>query len=72
MLAEGANGPTRDELTKVLHLPPNLPAVGDLGRHYAAGGRPYTLSVANSLWGQTGYPWQPALQTRLRERYGPG
>jgi serpin B len=72
MLADGANGPTRDELVKAFHFPADLPAVGDLGRFYAAGGRPYELSVANALWGQRGYPWRPEFLARQRERYGAG
>ncbi len=73
MLADGANGPTRDELVTALHLPADattLPAVGDLGRYYAAGGRPYELNVANALWGQKGYPWKPEFLARQRERFG--
>jgi serpin B len=70
MLADGANGPTRDELLKTLHLPAAVAAAGDLGRYYAAGGKPYELSVANALWGQTGYPWRPEFLTRQRERFG--
>lgn len=72
MLADGANGSTRDELFKTFHFPTDLPAVGDLGRYYAAGGKPYELSVANALWGQQGYPWRPEFLARQRERYGAG
>ena len=70
MLADAANGPTRDELLTTFHLPPDVAAAGDLGRYYAAGGKPYELSVANALWGQAGYPWKPEYLARQRERFG--
>jgi serpin B len=73
MTADGANGPTRDEMVKVLHLPPDPAkalAAGDLGRYYAAGGTGYELSVANALWGQKGFPWRPEFLTRQRDRFG--
>src|SRR4051794_5665106 len=47
MTADGANGTTRDQMLKVLHLPAEREkalAAGDLGRYYAAGGRPYELA----------------------------
>ena len=75
MLADGAKGGTRDEMAKVLHLPADPEkalAAGDLGRYYAAGGKPYELRVANALWGQKGYPWDAAFLARTRERFGAG
>src|SRR5262249_12627448 len=58
MAADGANGPTRDQMVKALHLPAGRDkalSAGDLARHYARPGRPYELAVANALWGQKGF-----------------
>jgi serpin B len=75
MTADGAAGATRDQMVKVLHLPPDREkslAAGDLGRYYAAGGRPYELSVGNALWGQKGFPWRQDFLDRQRQRFGAG
>lgn len=75
LLSGGARGATREELAKVLHLPADPDkalAVGDLGRLYAVGGKGYEISVANSLWGQQGYPWDDAYLRRADERFGAG
>src|SRR5262245_60380210 len=74
-MADGANGATRDEMTRVLHLPADRAkglAAGDLGRFYARPGRPYELAVANALWGQKGFPWRPGAAARLEGRFGVG
>ncbi|HTK73708.1 MAG TPA: serpin family protein [Gemmataceae bacterium] len=73
MTADGANGVTRDEMIRVLHLPNDRAkalAAGDLGRLYARPGRPYELAVANALWGQKGIPWRPGAAARLVNRFG--
>jgi serpin B len=73
LLTLGAGGATRDELVKVLQLPAGPDAAttaGDLGRYYTAGGKPYTLTVANALWGQAGYPWSAAFQKQAADRFG--
>jgi serpin B len=75
MTADGANGATRDQMAKVLHLPADRDkglAAGDLARFYARPGRPYELAVANSLWGQKGFPWRPESLARLKGRFGAG
>jgi serpin B len=75
MTADGANGPTRDQMVNVLHLPDGRDrtlVAGDLGRYYSAGEKPYELAVANALWGQKGFPWRPEFLTRQRERFGAG
>ena len=75
MTADGANGTTRDQMVNVLRLPDDRNralAAGDLGRFYTAGERPYELSVANALWGQTGFPWRAEFLTRQKERFGAG
>jgi serpin B len=75
MTADGANGATRDEMTKVLHLPADRAkglAAGDLGRFYTRPGRPYELAVANALWGQKGFSWRPEFLARQKQRFGAG
>jgi serpin B len=75
MTADGANGATRDQMTKVLHLPADRDkglAAGDLGRFYTRPGRPYELALANALWGQQGFPWRPEFLARLKARFGAG
>jgi len=65
MAGAGARGPTAQEMSKTLHLDAE-PDVGEkLGAFLRAlndagskGG--YDLSVANALWGLTGYPFAPA------------
>jgi serpin B len=75
MTADGANDTTRDQMVKVLHLPADQDqalAVGDLGPYYTARSGSYELSVANRLWGQTGYPWRPEFLDRQKQRFGAG
>jgi serpin B len=75
MTADGANGATRDEMVNALHLPADRTAAlfaGDLGRFYTGTGKPYQLSVANALWGQTGYPFRPDFLSRQQDRFGAG
>ena len=55
MTASGAKGTTRDEMTKVLHLPDDKVLVsGDMGRFYGHPRKDFELSVANALWAQDG------------------
>lgn len=73
MTADGANGKTRDEMAGVLKLPADRDkslAAGDLGRFYTGAGKPYELTTANALWGQTGYPWRPDWLARQKDRFG--
>jgi serpin B len=73
MAADGANGPTRDQMVKALHLPAERGkalSAGDLARYYGRPGRPYELAVANALWGQKGFPWKPAFVARQKARFG--
>ena len=69
MLADAARGPARDELVKAFHLPEDVLAAGDLAGQYTRPGKPYTLTVANALWGQTGFNWNPGYQKRLKDRF---
>src|SRR5262245_22297939 len=61
MATTGANGNTREQMVKALHLPGEQSALasGDLAKFYTRGRKPYQLSVANALWGQKGAAWQP-------------
>jgi serpin B len=75
MTAAGARGTTRDQMVRVLHLPADEAkalATGDLGRFYTTRSAPYTLTTANALWGQKGYPWRPEFLATLKERFGAG
>ncbi|HEU5013646.1 MAG TPA: serpin family protein [Roseiflexaceae bacterium] len=83
MVDSGAQGSTAAEIAQTLHftLPPEQlhPAFNAvalrLARYDAAQGSDeprFQLSIANALWGQTGYPFrQPFLDT-LAENYGAG
>src|SRR5688572_30054969 len=75
MTATGARGTTRDQMVQVLHLPADeqkMLASGDLGRYYAHPRKDFELSVANALWGLTGYPWRPEFLAVQKDRFGAG
>src|SRR5205823_5505675 len=82
MTEAGARGQTADELRHVLHL-----ALADDRVHDALnaldhgatqptsqpeGTKPPEIAVANSLWGQAGYPFRSALLDLLARNYGAG
>ena len=79
MTAAGARGETLSEMQKVLHLPPEQ-AVADRGFSELfdalnAGdpkARGFTLSVANAIYAQKGYPWREEFKTRVAGQYGAG
>ena len=79
MTDAGARGRTAEQMTRVLHLPQGDDVHRDLGAFLkeltaektAAGApRSYQLSVANALWGQSGYEFQPAFLRLLDHDYG--
>ena len=76
MTYAGARGETETEMAKVLHftLPQDRlhPAFSGLISHFNEGGkkRPYQLNVANRLWGQKGYHFQPEFLKTTEEHYG--
>jgi serpin B len=85
MLRNGATGRTAREMDRTLHLPPlerlnaGLNAVTrSLDERSGTRRRPdgstakVSLSVANTVWGQTGLAWQPAFLTALARDYGTG
>ncbi|MBM3982451.1 MAG: serpin family protein [Planctomycetes bacterium] len=78
MAAAGAKGKTFDEMEKVLHLPKDAPAafgavlksINDAGADPKKRG--YTLSTANALWAQHGYPWRAEYKNLVATDYGAG
>ena len=77
MTYAGARGRTAEEMRKVLHftLPDEKlhPAFGATA-HQLTGGKdkPFTLNVANALWGQQGYPFRPEFLDLTRKNYAGG
>lgn len=78
MTYAGARGKTAAEMAAVLHLPPGDAAIHpDLGaflEELNGGGKPrgYQLSVANALWGETGYRFLPGFLSLLKSDYDAG
>jgi serpin B len=76
MIYAGAGGQTAKEMAAVLHLGPNNAATqaayGALLRQIAADGNApgSELDVADSLWGQSGYPFAPGFLQVLQNDYG--
>lgn len=76
MAAAGAKGDTLAEMSKTLHLP------GDSATHTGFAGLfkqfnpgpkvPYELSVANALWGKTGFPFRAEFKDLIATQYGGG
>jgi serpin B len=77
MTAAGAKGKTFDEMEKVLHLPAEAPAafgavLKSLNAEPDAKKRGFTLSTANALWAQNGYPWRAEYKKLVATDYGAG
>jgi len=80
MAQAGAKGETAAEMAKTLRLPAAwlanpeaiAAACGYLNADYNARGKPYTLSVANALWGQKGYGFLSDFLAFLDKHYGAG
>jgi len=76
MTSAGARGQTQQQMQGVLHLRPadeQLHAgFGTLGKLLNSGGdqQGYRLSMANRLWGQETYPFQPDFVQLTRAQYG--
>jgi serpin B len=74
----GARDTTAAEMGTVLHLPPNEDVNKGFGSFLkdlnGTGGKPrgYELTVANALWGQTGYRFLPDFLDVLKDDYGAG
>lgn len=73
MTHAGADGSTRDEMTRVLHLSGNEvethKAFGALQRDLDLTNDAVTLDVANRLFGQQGYDFRPAFLELLKTNY---
>jgi serpin B len=77
MTAAGARGKTLEEMEKVLHLPANAPAcfgavLKSLNDEPDAKKRGFTLTTANALWAQQGYPWRPEYKKLVATDFGAG
>jgi len=82
MTYAGANGDTAGQMAEALHfsLPPDQLHAAfnayslDLQARAEAEveGTPFELSIANSLWGQQGFPFLPEFLDLLAENYGAG
>jgi serpin B len=82
MTYAGARGETAAQMAAVLHLPPGSENIhkdfgafiSDLNGAGSEKGkeRGYELSVANALWGQTGFHFLPGFVSVLRSDYGAG
>jgi serpin B len=79
MVYGGARGETAAQMARVLHLslaPDQLhAAAGELMKSLETAGtvdgKPgFDLVVANALWGQKGYPYQPAFLNLVTRDYG--
>jgi serpin B len=72
----GARGQTAEEMAKTLHFSLDQarlhPAFAELIREINGYGMPqeYQLSVANALWLQQDYPFQPGYLKLVKENYG--
>lgn len=76
MAYAGAKGQTAEQMAKVLHF--KEPA-GQVNQEFAkliagwnAGSKEHNfqLDVANAMWGQKGYPFQPAFNQTLQANFG--
>lgn len=77
MTAAGARGTTLEEMQKVLHLPADPHAgfgalLRSLNEEADAKKRGFTLSTANALWAQQGYPWKPEYKKIVATDYAAG
>jgi serpin B len=77
MTSAGARGRTLQQMTDVLHLPPQKelhPALAALMKEVNSPGRKrgYQLRTANALWGQQGYPIRKDFLALTRDSYAAG
>ena len=75
---EGAEGNTRSQFEKVLHVNPGIERNGyhsslsELLEQLDGKDKPYALSVANSLWGEQSMPFREAFLKTLEKNYDAG
>jgi serpin B len=77
MCAAGARGKTLEEMEKVLHLPADAhtgfgAVIKSLNEEADAKKRGFTLSTANALWAQKGYPWKAEYKKLVATDYAAG
>lgn len=84
MTCAGARGQTEADMATALHftLPPDRlhPAFDKLDLalasraepNEATGSKGFHLNIANSIWGQVGFPWEPDFLDTLAVSYGAG
>src|SRR5262245_12783831 len=76
MTAAGAKGATYEEMARVLHLPPGDSVhTAFASLHHQLNANPnvgFELSVANALWGQQGFAFQPTFINNIGKNYGGG
>jgi serpin B len=77
MASAGARGETQTEMLQALHLPDQAyTTFGKLLRDLRGTGDPakqgFTLSTANALWAQQGYPWRAEYKKLLQDDFGAG
>lgn len=83
MTFAGARGDTATQMSSVMHF--NLPedrlhpafnaldlVLESRGSESVDKGKPFELSIANALWGQTGFPFEQAFLDLLAKNYGAG
>ena len=72
----GAEGPTAVEMADALHLTDDPATIhagfAQLQDQLTAQDKPYTLRVANRLWGQAGFGFLDDFLRTLRQNYGAG
>jgi serpin B len=76
MVYAGARGETEQEMANTLHytLPQEYlhPVINALDLDLRERSAPATLSIANAVWGQKGYAYQPEYLDLLEQNYGAG
>jgi serpin B len=75
MTSAGAKGETADQMTRVLHFPPQEelhPALARLMHEINAGGekKAFQLSTANALWGASDCLFRPEFLKLVKDNYG--
>lgn len=74
MTALGARGATLAEMNRALQFPNGIPHAAFAAQDQLINtpNAPYTLAVANALWGQRGLGFEPDFLSAARQHYGAG
>ncbi len=74
MTYAGAKGQTEQQMAQVLHFKPEEKQIhegfGGLSQLLNSTDKGYQLNMANRLWGQKTYPFQPEFLTTTQKNYG--